>query len=89
MDSEIPRDDKGRCVSCGGLGKQKDNKFCACPIGRAMAEHERWDQERAIRGIAPKTTQQEKRAAEVAEAVRRENEYWAWLKRSRGNGEKL
>jgi hypothetical protein len=39
--AEPPRDAKGRCVRCAGVGKLKDGAYCECQMGRDLAKAER------------------------------------------------
>ena len=38
---EPARDDKGRCVECGGPGVLKDGSYCTCMMGRDLRDLER------------------------------------------------
>ena len=38
---EPPRDDKGRCIDCGGPGVLKDGSYCTCQMGRDLKDLER------------------------------------------------
>lgn len=41
--NDVPRNDKGRCALCGGPGYKPDGDFCECPIGRDLADMDRWN----------------------------------------------
>lgn len=47
MTDDVPRNDKGRCALCGGPGYKPTGEFCDCPIGRDLADYDRWNKAEA------------------------------------------
>lgn len=47
MTDDVPRNDKGRCALCGGPGYKPTGEFCDCPIGRDLADYDRWNKAKA------------------------------------------
>jgi hypothetical protein len=46
---EPPRNDKGRCAPCNGVGKLADGTYCTCHMGRDLERVERRDKVQAAK----------------------------------------
>jgi hypothetical protein len=66
--ADVPRDKFGRCALCGGPGQKSTGEWCECPIGRDLANFERWNAVREAEKAA-KAAKALKGAVEVNQAA--------------------